>query len=97
MANRSAERSSANSLHVVSATEANRSFSAILRRARHGESTAITDRGRIVARLVPETAGEDAGARRQRLESAWEKTEARLRGQPALNLGKFNRDWAYDD
>jgi prevent-host-death family protein len=82
---------------TVTATEANRHFSALLRRARAGETIAITDRGTIVARIEPaKDAGNEEAERARRLK-IWEETEARLRSQPALNLGKFNRDWAYDD
>jgi prevent-host-death family protein len=84
-------------LDTVTATEANRSFSAVLRRARLGEVIAITDRGRIVARLVPEVAADSSDDAQRAHKAAWQKVEARLRSQPALKLGSFNRDWAYDD
>jgi prevent-host-death family protein len=82
---------------VISATEANRSFSAILRRAKAGETIAITDRGKVVARIEPEKDEAEEEAKRAERLKAWQATEARLRSQPPLNLGKFSRDWAYGD
>jgi prevent-host-death family protein len=82
----------------VSAAEANRSFSKILRRAQAGESFIVTSRGKPVAKIEPIVEDQEAkkaeGARRQKL---WEELEARLLSQEPMNLGKFNRDWAYDD
>jgi prevent-host-death family protein len=45
----------------VSAYEAKTHWSRLLARARRGESTTITYRGRPVARLVPASAAADAG------------------------------------
>jgi prevent-host-death family protein len=49
------------SVSQVSACEAKTHWSRLLARARHGESTTITDRGRPVARLVPASPAADAG------------------------------------
>ncbi len=92
-----ARSASASALRVVTATEANRSFSAMLRRAKSGETIAITDRGKVVARLIPEADEKDEAAERRRREEAWEKTKRRLLSQKPMNLGKFDRNWAYDD
>ncbi len=75
----------------VPSTEANRSFSKILARAAKGETVAITVRGKIVARIVPDQDYNDAALairRREHME--------RLRRQPALNLPRFTRDDMYD-
>ena len=75
----------------VPSTEANRSFSKILARAAKGETGAITVRGKIVARIVPDQDYNDAALairRREHME--------RLRRQPALNLPRFTRDDMYD-
>jgi prevent-host-death family protein len=88
---------SSSPLRVVSATDANRGFSAMLRRVKRGETVAITSRGKVVARLVPEPEPEDEKALRAKREALWAATLERLRSQPLMNLGKFNRDWAYDD
>jgi prevent-host-death family protein len=83
---------------VVSAAEANRSFSKIFRRAAEGETITITDRGKPVAILSPappsQTPSPEEVERRMKLldEIA---TTAQERGP--LMLGRFQRDWAYDD
>jgi prevent-host-death family protein len=84
-------------MRVVSATDANREFSTMLRRVKRGETIAITSRGKVVARLVPEPEPVDEKALRAKREALWAATLERLRGQPLMNLGKFSRDWAYDD
>ena len=79
---------------AVSASEANRNFSELLRQVEHGESVAVTRHGRVVARLVPSTAGEDV--ERQRRAEAMRALLGQLTKQPALNLGKITRDDGYD-
>lgn len=78
-------------MKTVSAAEANRSFSKILGEVQKGETFRITSRGKPVATIAP--AQDVAADRRKALEEIikrWEK-------QPLLHLGKFQRDWAYDD
>ena len=80
---------------IVSAAEANRSFSRLLRGVREGHSYVVTAHGRPVARLVPvDQAAETedrfrAAARRELFR--------RLENQPACNIGKWTRDELYDD
>ena len=60
-------------MKTASITEARNQLSALIDLVRAGESVVITDRGRPVARLVPETAdatGDDGEARLARLERA---------------------------
>ena len=74
---------------IVSAADANRRFSELLRGVREGRSFVVTAHGKPVAKLVP--AGKDdrtaAGARRALL--------ARLRGEPILEIGRWTRDELY--
>ncbi len=85
----------------ISATEANRSFSKLLRRARAGESVVITDRGKDVAIISPAGLSpedeEALKAEKARRDAEWAAYMAELRTRTPLNLGKFNRDWAYED
>lgn len=86
-------------MKTVSAADANRHFSRILREVAAGAPVVVTSRGKPVARIVPVDAedrreAERAEAERQR---AWEDHLARLRTQPPLNLGKITRDEIYDD
>ena len=75
---------------VISAAEANRKFSRLLREVREGKTYVVTSHGRPVAKLIPVT--EDADARQK----AWQRLLARLKKQPALNAGKWTRDELYE-
>lgn len=75
----------------VSAADANRKFSLILRRVREGHSFVVTSHGRPVARIVPATEHEIAmsGARSALL--------SRLESQPPVSTGGWTRDELYED
>lgn len=75
---------------AISAVEANRHFSRILRSVRAGESYVVTTHGRPVARIAPVDAEADirADARRRLLE--------RLRSQPVIDVGPWTRDELYE-
>lgn len=81
-------------MKTISAADANRHFSKLLRDVTAGETVVVTSRGKPVARIEPANPDECELARR---EKAFAKLMARLRSQPAMNLGKFNRDELYDD
>lgn len=76
---------------TISAAEANRGFSEILRGVREGHSYVVTNHGRPVARIVPAD-GDDASA-----DAAKEALLDRLRGQPIMNAGRWTRDELYED
>lgn len=76
---------------TVSAADANRRFSSLLRGVREGRTYVVTSHGKPVARIVP--ADEDD----ERAEAAWAKLLARLKKQPVLNTGPWTRDELYDD
>jgi prevent-host-death family protein len=79
---------------TISAAEANRHFSRVLREVREeGVAYTVTSHGEPVARIAP---AQDA-AETKRREEAWKALLARLKSQPALNLGPWSRDEAYDD
>ena len=61
--------------HAVTAADANRGFSSLLRRVREGETVVITSRGSPVAKMVPVIADEERRA------VAREALFARLREQ----------------
>lgn len=79
---------------VITATEANRDFSELLRKVEHGETVAVTRRGRVVARIVPSAAPEE-DARKTRA-AAMQALVERLAQRPVRNLGKITRDDGYD-
>jgi prevent-host-death family protein len=76
---------------IVSAAEANRRFSRLLREVREGRSYVVTAHGRPVAKIVP--AGTDdrakAGARAALLD--------RLRAAPVVDVDRWNREDLYAD
>lgn len=82
-------------MRKVSAADANRHFSKILREVKAGETVLVTSHGEAVARIVPAAGNQAKGEAGQR-EAAWVRLLARLETQPPLNLGKFSRDDAYE-
>jgi len=75
---------------TVSAAEANRSFSPLLRGVREGRGYVVTSHGRPIARLVP-AAKQDAAERRAR-EAALRTLLERVAKQPVIELGRWTRD-----
>ena len=75
----------------ISAADANRMFSKLLRGVREGHSYVVTSHGKPVARIEPdEKNGSSArGARAALLK--------RLRRQPAITIGRWSRDELYAD
>lgn len=78
---------------TISATEANRKFSEVLRRVREGHTVTVTLHGDPVAEIVPRKDVRTA-AERQRDHLAFLE---RLRTLPARNIGTWTRDELYDD
>jgi prevent-host-death family protein len=76
---------------AVSAADANRKFSLILRGVRDGNSYVVTSHGRPVARIVPADKHEGValGARAALL--------SRLERQPVTHAGGWSRDELYED
>ncbi len=75
----------------VSAADANRRFSELLRGVRKGRSYVVTSHGRPVAKLIPaETDERHAAAARAAL-------LARLKSQPAAKGAKARRRWNRDE
>jgi prevent-host-death family protein len=70
----------------VTATEANRNFSSLLRRVRAGEEVAITSHGKAVVIMKPAEA--DAEGRSKN----WRKLMARLRRQKPRVIEPWTRD-----
>ena len=76
---------------AISAADANRRFSEILRSVRDGRSVTVTSHGKPVARIVPIAAHDttSSGARAALL--------ARLRAEPVVSIGRWSRDELYED
>lgn len=81
----------------ISAADANRNFSQLLRGVREEKATYIvTSHGKPVARIVPYLdATEEESARR---EAAWQRLQARWSGQSCANIPvTWTRDDIYED
>lgn len=76
---------------AISAAEANRNFSKLLRNVREGRSFLVTSHGKPVARLIPpETNGRVSRAARATLFK-------RLRAEPVKDIGRWRREELYED
>ena len=76
---------------AVSAADANRRFSLLLRGVREGHSYVVTSHGKPVARLVPAGRHDDIAA------SARSVLLSRLEQQPVVDAGGWTRDELYED
>ena len=76
---------------AVSAADANRRFSELLRTVKTGRSVIVTSHGKPVAKITPIVDDERAA------EGARSALFARLRKERAVNVGRWTRDELYDD
>lgn len=77
---------------TISAAEANRNFSRLLRAVKEGHSFVVTSHGAPVARIVPARRSEAAVAAAKR------RLLAHLRSRPIQIVGeRWTRDELYDD
>lgn len=74
---------------AISAADANRNFSSILRSVREGQSFIVTSHGRPVARIIPADKLENPAGRAAFF--------ARLQRQPVTDIGRWTRDELYED
>jgi prevent-host-death family protein len=75
----------------VSAADANRKFSKLLRAVREGQSYVVTSHGKPVARIVPAVKG---GGPTRGARAAFLK---RLRSEPVVTIGRWKREDLYED
>jgi prevent-host-death family protein len=76
---------------AISAAEANRKFSQVLREVKQGQSFVVTNHGKAVARIEPATTdGRFASRARASLLS-------RLRAERAVRIGRWKREELYED
>jgi prevent-host-death family protein len=73
---------------AISAAEANRKFSEVLREVREGHSYLVTSHGKPIARILP--------AAETRSQDAKERLIRYLRSQPVRNIGRWTRDELYE-
>jgi len=74
---------------AISAAQANRKFSQLLREVREGQSYVVTSHGRPVARIAPIETQNRSKAKAALL--------ARIAKQPVQDVGRWTRDELYDD
>lgn len=74
---------------AISAADANRKFSQLLREVREGRSYIVTSHGRPVARISP--------IEEQSRSKAKAALLAHLKALPVRNIGRWTRDELYDD
>ena len=74
----------------VTAADANRDFSKLLRAVRDGDSVVITSHGKPIAKIIPFTTEDRVRA------AAKKRLMAHLRAQPIMNIGHWTRDELYD-
>lgn len=76
---------------VVSAADANRSFSRILRSVREGRSVVVTSHGKPVARILP------IGEHDRTAQGGQSLLLTRLRSEPVVSVGRWTRKELYED
>jgi len=76
---------------IVSAAEANREFSSLLRGVRQGQTYLVTSHGKPVARIIP------AGEQETILARARAALLARLENEPIVEVGRWSRHELYED
>jgi len=75
----------------VSAADANRRFSELLRTVKNGRSVVVTNHGKPVAKVVP------IADERRFAQGARTALFARLRSQRTVKAGQWTRDELYDE
>jgi prevent-host-death family protein len=76
---------------TVSAADANRRFSELLRTVKDGQSVVVTSHGKPVAKISPVVDDNRVA------EGARSALFARLRRERVVNAGRWTRDELYDD
>lgn len=76
---------------TISAADANRNFSQVLRDVREGDSYVVTSHGKPVARITPAVDTDEA----RRI--AWQSLMEHLKSQPAIDVDPWTRDELYED
>jgi prevent-host-death family protein len=79
---------------TVSAADANRRFSELLRGVREGKTYIVTSHGRPVAQITPPAEGE--ASERAAREGRWKNYVDELRNRPARHIGPWTREDLYD-
>jgi len=76
---------------IVSAADANRKFSHLLRGVREGRTYVVTSHGKPIAKIVPADEHQEVAA------SARQALLTRLEKKPIVQIGHWSRDELYED
>jgi prevent-host-death family protein len=76
---------------TISAADANRRFSELLRTVQKGQSVVVTSHGKPVARIMPVVRNDRAAQRARTV------LFARLKRERVVNSGRWTRDELYDE
>ena len=79
---------------TITAAEANRSFSRLLRGVRAGHRYLVTSHGQPVARLVPADQNDEITQRTRK--AAKRALLERVAKQPTMDIGRWTRDELYE-
>jgi prevent-host-death family protein len=79
---------------TITAAEANRSFSRLLRGVQEGHSYLVTSHGRPVARVVPPDQDDEVALRFRK--AARQALLERVARQPTMDIGSWTRDELYE-
>jgi prevent-host-death family protein len=79
---------------TITAAEANRSFSRLLRGVQEGHSYLVTSHGRPVARVVPPDSDDEVTLRFRK--AARRALLDRVARQPTMDIGHWTRDELYE-
>jgi prevent-host-death family protein len=80
-------------MHIVSAAEANRQFSSLLRQVSQGETVTVLSHGRPVATISPAADGTELDHDRAKARA---RLLARLNEEPVTHNRNWTRDELYD-
>jgi prevent-host-death family protein len=80
-------------MKTVTAAQANREFSKLMKLVESGEEIVVTSRGTPKIKLVPMDENDETAARRRK---AFDELTEWLRSQPIRNLPRLTRDDFYD-
>ena len=75
----------------ISAADANRRFSEVLRAVKDGQSYVVTSHGKVVARIAPAESSPRVAAR------ARAALLARLKSEKTVKIGRWSREELYED
>jgi prevent-host-death family protein len=78
---------------IITASDANRKFSQLLRGVGKGLTYLVTSHGKVVAKMIPP----DLDKEEKKRDKAFKKLMAHLKSKPVRHVGKWTRGELYED